>query len=104
MKKKTKILFVLVMMLLIIVTILYLEKLKIIRLVIKEKKALNEQKINTELTTIDVTELVSGQEIEHECIYKTQYDKNNHWNQCIICDKKQNIEVHNYITKWVSRK
>ncbi|MCI8291101.1 MAG: hypothetical protein HFJ25_02445 [Clostridia bacterium] len=58
---------------------------------------------NTELvgvTKIDVTNLSNNGVIEHEHVYKTMYDENKHWEECIICKQRRNEIVHNYTTTW----
>lgn len=51
-------------------------------------------------TTIDVTFLAMGDDVGHEHVYETKYDSNNHWKQCIICDKKIDISGHSYTEAW----
>lgn len=50
---------------------------------------------NKEITTIDVTGLSTSEDAEHQHIYKTNYDANNHWEECIICGEKKDIHAHN---------
>lgn len=50
-------------------------------------------------TIIDITNL-EAINIEHEHIYKTDYDENNHWEECKICGNKQNVKSHSLTTTW----
>lgn len=51
---------------------------------------------NQSLVTIDVTGLITSSDIGHDCQkYLTdEYDQNNHWQRCTICDRKYNIQAH----------
>ncbi len=68
---------------------------------IRQKIAQKEeiQNIN-DITTIDVTDLEDNTNIEHEHIYKTNYDKNSHWEECTICNQKRNEQIHSYTSSW----
>lgn len=46
--------------------------------------------------TLDVTGLVTGSDIGHDCqrYLSDEYDQNNHWQRCTICDKKYNVQPH----------
>lgn len=71
------------------------------------KKAMDSGKAAnalSEVTVIDVTDLQTGENIEHEHVYKTQYDENGHWEECIICNKKNNQATHSFKTTWTSGK
>ena len=50
--------------------------------------------------TIDITYLAMGEEVGHNHVYETKYDENNHWNECIICDKKIEQASHKYSEAW----
>ncbi|MCI8291454.1 MAG: hypothetical protein HFJ25_04300 [Clostridia bacterium] len=71
------------------------------------KKAMNDEaSANTlrEVTVVDVTNLVTGDNIAHEHVYKKQYDENQHWEECIICNEKNNQLAHSFKTTWASGK
>lgn len=50
--------------------------------------------------TLDVTGLVTGSDIGHDCqrYLSDEYDQNNHWQRCTICDKKYNVQPHTMTT------
>ena len=50
------------------------------------------------VTTVDLTSLVSGGEVVHNCNnYLTKkHDSTSHWNECTICGKKYNTSSHSY--------
>lgn len=50
--------------------------------------------------TIDLTDLVTGENILHNCVWVTEKDNTNHWTECIICRNKKDIEPHNLNTTW----
>lgn len=50
--------------------------------------------------TIDLTGLVTGENILHNCVWVTEKDNTNHWTECIICRNKKDIEPHNLNTTW----
>lgn len=52
------------------------------------------------ITVIDVTGIVAGEETEHEHIYTTRYDGSKHWEECKVCAKKQNETLHSFTTTW----
>ncbi|MCI8291031.1 MAG: hypothetical protein HFJ25_02075 [Clostridia bacterium] len=54
------------------------------------------EKVN-DITIIDVTGLSTGEEANHEHIFKTQYDDDNHWKECILCKNKIDLKEHSYI-------
>lgn len=56
--------------------------------------------INAAETTIDLTNLSTGENSSHTCIFKTNYDENNHWEECIICKKTKNIKEHTTKRSW----
>lgn len=55
---------------------------------------------NNDNTVVDITGIQIGSETQHEHVYKTVYDKNKHWEECIICFDKRNEEVHIITTTW----
>ena len=50
----------------------------------------------TDVTYIDLTDMVAGGAIEHECVYVKKYDTSNHWQECSICSKKIETAKHSY--------
>lgn len=61
------------------------------------------QEVDKKATVVDVTGLIIGEETEHEHVYKTTYDEENHWEECIYCNEKRNMIVHNFTTTWALR-
>ncbi len=59
-----------------------------------------ENNASENITVIDVTNLEGNAIIEHEHTFKTMYDENNHWEECITCEQKQNIISHSYNKTW----
>lgn len=43
---------------------------------------------------IDITNLITGAEAEHNHIYESKYDDISHWQECTICGQKINVEAH----------
>ncbi len=100
MKKRFKIITIAVIVLILGIVILFCSKINKILLIenIKQKIAKTEEIQTTdEVTTIDVTDLEIGKDFNHTCILFTKYNENEHWQECKLCGKKQNIEKHNYI-------
>ena len=66
---------------------------------IKKSFQINTAKISgtNEVTIVDITNLNSSIDIEHEHIYITKHNEEKHWKECKICSKKQNIENHIYV-------
>ena len=56
--------------------------------------------INYTKRTIDVTYLAMGDDVGHDHVYETKYDSNQHWKECIICQKKTDIQNHSYSEAW----
>lgn len=57
----------------------------------------NSELVNSEeksVTNIDLTGLVTGEDTEHTHIYETITNDTEHWKQCIICNKKIDVEKH----------
>ena len=50
------------------------------------------------VTTIDLTGIAAGTDAGHNHIYERKYDSTNHWEECVICNKKINVVNHNYTT------
>ena len=64
-------------------------------------KVQNQQENDTsDITVLDVTGIMPGEETQHEHIYKTMYDEGKHWEECMSCGKIQNETVHSFTTKW----
>lgn len=63
-------------------------------------KKIENSSIAENVTIVDVTNLKVGEAVEHEHVYKTMYDENKHWEECIICMQRKNEMVHNYTTTW----
>ena len=72
--------------------------------ILKSIREKNKQIIeNADITVIDVTNMVTGSDINHQHIFKTMYDDTEHWEQCTICFEKSNIVNHNFTTTWTLR-
>ncbi len=87
--------------------IMYSQKIKLTN-VIENIKAIigieNTPDTLNEITTIDVTGIITGKETEHEHIYKTIYDENKHWEECKSCGEKRNESTHSFTTTWATGK
>ena len=83
-----------------IICTLKINKIDILKNIREKNKQVAE---NTEITTVDVTNMVTGSDINHQHIYKTIYDSTQHWEECTVCHKKNNITNHNFITTWILR-
>ena len=92
---KKKILILIVILLGILVFLCTTQKINLMQ---NLKKIINKQDENTkqikEVTKVDITDLESNINIEHEHIFKTAYDETNHWKECTICGKKENKLNH----------
>lgn len=106
MKKILKIIAILFIFLLLITTLfLFSRKINITNIKqIITSKLNSESSTASNVTVVDVTNLDSNIAIEHEHIFKSQYDDTNHWEECIICNNKQNIVTHTFKTSWASGK
>ena len=62
----------------------------------------NNEEMSEEETVVDITDLNANELIEHEHVYKTMYDENEHWNECMICGQKNEIVNHSFITTWAN--
>ncbi len=58
------------------------------------------EKLEENLTVVDVTNLDSSMMIEHEHLFKTMYNYTNHWEECRICGKRQNEVAHSFKEKY----
>ena len=56
----------------------------------------------SDITVVDVTGLILGKETQHEHLWKTMYDENMHWQECMACGEKQQEIVHTYTTTWAT--
>ncbi len=103
MKKKFKIITIIAIILILGIVILFFSKVNKISLIesIKQKiaKAEEIQTVN-EVTTVDITDLEDNGNLEHDHIFKTVYDKENHWEECTICGQKVNEKNHSYTSSW----
>lgn len=97
MKFKRKVLIIiLIIFILISLQLLYLRKNNISLITKNMPKNLTENNI----TTIDITNLENSTELNHEHIFKTQFNDTTHWNECTICHNKKEIITHNLSTTW----
>ena len=58
----------------------------------------NEETISSRaggITNIDLTGLVTGDDVNHTHIYERKYDNDYHWEECFICGNEINREAHN---------
>lgn len=55
----------------------------------------------TGITSVDLTGLVTGEDVEHTHIYEAKYDESYHWEECWICGDIQNKETHNFQENWI---
>ncbi len=96
MKKRT-ILFIFSILIILIGLLIFSEKIGFIKSIenIKNKKI-----EEIEITKIDVTDLENNGNLNHEHLFKTMYDENEHWNECMVCGKKENVVEHKFETKW----
>ena len=103
MKKIFNITTITVIILILGIVILFCSKINEISIIetIKQKIAKTEEIQNaSEVTTIDVTDLEDNGNLEHEHIFKTMYDENQHWEECTICGQKVNEKNHSYTSSW----
>lgn len=61
---------------------------------------ISDSNYENDVTVVDVTGLIIGQETEHEHTYKTMYDSQKHWQECTICGQKNNEISHSYTSQW----
>lgn len=100
MKKIFKILIIVFIVIIIIGLILFSKRIYRISLIKNEKQALIEPNANDETTIIDVTNLSNDLKINHQHVLKTQYNNKEHWEECTVCNEKQNITKHSLIIQW----
>ena len=62
--------------------------------VIKEVNLFSSLNGIGDITTIDLTSLVTGGDVSHTHIYEKKYDTASHWEECFICKNKINIKSH----------
>ncbi len=104
MKKIFKIVAIAVIILILGILTLFYSRINKISLIenIRQKIAQTEEIQNaSEITTIDVTDLEDNGNLEHEHIFKTMYNENEHWEECRICEQKINKAGHTYETKYL---
>ena len=53
---------------------------------------------NSNIKSIDLTGLVTGEDVSHTHIYEKKYDDNYHWEECFICGNVRNKEAHDLET------
>lgn len=46
-------------------------------------------------TIIDLTDITTGGNASHTCIFEKKYSETNHWEECFICHTIKNKETHN---------
>ena len=51
-----------------------------------------------EVTEVDLTNIVTGEDTSHEHIYEKKYDENNHWQECFLCGDRKDEQLHHIIT------
>lgn len=50
------------------------------------------------IKTVDLTDIVTGTDMEHSHIYEKKYNNDIHWEECFICHDKINLRAHNLRT------
>ena len=83
-----------------VVCTLKINKIDILKNIREKNRQVAE---NIGVTTVDVTNMVTGSNINHQHIYKTMYDSTQHWEECMICHEKNNVVNHNITTTWALR-
>ena len=63
------------------------------------KKGSKSIKVTNIKEGIDLTGLVTGEDPGHNHVFPKKFDDNNHYEECVICGLKQNIEAHNITRK-----
>ena len=53
---------------------------------------------NGSSTNINLTSLVTGEDVSHTHIYEKKYDDTSHWEECFICKNIQNKQEHHKTT------
>ncbi len=94
--KKIYILMILILIL-VFALVIYSKDIREIKTIKDKKQAINEV---IEVTTIDVTGILLGKETQHEHIYKTMYDQEKHWEECMSCGGIQNEKEHSFTRTW----
>ncbi len=103
MKKRFKIITSIAIILSLGIVILFCSKVNKISIIenIKQKISKTEEiQTANEVTTVDITDLEDNGNLEHEHIFKTMYDENQHWEECTICGQKVNEKNHSYTSSW----
>lgn len=96
--RKKIVIFIGSFILIFIGVILYSSALKNISIFNNKNNAINEQ--NRDVTIVDVTDLDLGDGVGHQHLFKTQYDENQHWEECTLCHKKKDIMIHSFTRNW----
>ena len=99
-KKIAIICMIFILCMITIVCTLKINKIDILKNIREKNKQVAE---NTEITTVDVTNMITGSSINHQHIYKTMYDSTQHWEECTICHEKNNVVNHSITTTWALR-
>lgn len=101
---KKKILLILALITFLIVgSIMIYEKSNSISIIENIKNKINPKvqiEENKDITIVDITNLETGSNINHQHVFKTSSNTTQHWNECTICHEKENIENHNFTTTW----
>ena len=113
---KDKKLFYLIFVLILIILCFFLQNRSYAQetrsdILIEQQEVIKEMNINkllrttSDITIIDLTGLVSGGVIEHDCSnYLTnKYDDTAHWKECTIpgCKKRYDVTNHTYEEYWL---
>ena len=53
-----------------------------------------------DVTYVDLTGLVTGDDVSHTHIYESKYDDTNHWEECFICGNIRNQRAHSLQENW----
>ncbi len=88
----------LILVLFILIMTLFSQRIQKILPMKNTKQAINEKE---KITTIDVTGIELGKETQHEHNYKTMYDQEKHWEECMSCGEITNEVVHNFKITWI---
>lgn len=90
--------FILLLLLILLGIVAY--NIPLLRKNINENVLKTNETSSSDVTIVDVTSLIIGNETEHEHNYKTMYNAQTHWEECTVCGKKNNETGHSYTSKW----
>lgn len=99
--RKRILIFVCIFILAFIGIILYFSFCNTIPLFNNGKIAINKQNESGNITVVDVTNLELGDGTGHQHVFKTQYDENEHWEECTLCHLKEKNAVHSFTQRWI---